>query len=146
MMNFITYLLLLCISLAHPNFAYSQQQQEEQQEQKEDMQESEDPEDSDTLQAQQEAEAEELEVAGAPVVRRFHQVLNELLAEFGYDVKQGQIKSLKNVAIRKVTVSDTLPLSYRNYVELLVAERIRENSEIRIISCVTCKNKTSRVV
>ena len=99
----------------------------------------------DIVSYEQSQEAEELKVAGAPVVRRFHQVLDELLAEFGYDVKKGQIKGLKNVAIRKVTVSDTLPRSYTSYVELLAAERIRENSQVRLITCVSCKSKTSRV-
>ncbi|SMF13503.1 hypothetical protein [Pseudobacteriovorax antillogorgiicola] len=83
--------------------------------------------------------------ADAPTVRRFHEVLEELLAEFGHDVKTGQIKDLKNLSIRKAMVSDTLPRSYGNYVELLVAERIRENSRIRLISCLPCKSKTSRI-
>lgn len=95
---------------------------------------------------QQSREAEALEVDSAPKVRRFHEVLDELLAEFGYDVKMGQIKGLKNLAIRKVAVGDTLPRSYNNYVELLVAERVRENSQIRIINCLPCKTKTSRLV
>ncbi|NRA44938.1 MAG: hypothetical protein HRU09_08290 [Oligoflexales bacterium] len=43
-------------------------------------------------------------VASSKTVRRFHEVLDELLAEFGYDVKTGQIKGLKNLAIRKVDV------------------------------------------
>ena len=98
------------------------------------------------LENQQSQEAEEMEVADSPKVRRFHEVLDELLAEFGYDVKMGQIKGLKNVAIRKVTVNDSLPHSYKSYMELLVAERIRENSQVRIISCVVCKNKSSRVI
>ena len=84
--------------------------------------------------------------ASSVQVRRFHEVLDELLAEFGYDVKQGQIKGLKNVAIRKVAVSESLPRSYGQYLELLVAERIRENSRIRLISCLPCKTKTSRII
>lgn len=98
------------------------------------------------LAATQSKEAEELSVAAAPQVRRFHEVLDELLAEFGYDIRTGQMEGLKNLAVRKVVVNDALPPSYKNYVELLVAERIRENSQIRLISCVSCKNRTSRVV
>lgn len=76
-------------------------------------------------------------------VRQFHEVLNDLLTEFSYDVKQGQINGLKNVAIRRVSVSETLPKTYEQYVELLTTERIRENSKVRIINCVTCKTKSS---
>lgn len=88
---------------------------------------------------------DEPEESGGNYVRRFHEVLDALLAEFGYDVKMGQLKGLKNLAIRKIVVSNTLPRSYTSYVELLVAERIRENSRVRLISCVPCKTKTSRL-
>lgn len=90
-------------------------------------------------------ESETLE-ASSPTVRRFHEVLDELLAEFGYDIKMGQLKGLKNISIRKVEVSDTLPRSYTSYVELLAAERIREHSKVRIISCIPCKTKKSKLI
>ncbi|MFK7871894.1 MAG: hypothetical protein AB8C84_01815 [Oligoflexales bacterium] len=91
-------------------------------------------------------EAEALRVASSSMVRRFHEVLDELLAEFGYDVKTGQIKGLKNLAIRKVTVGETLPPSYKRYTQLLVSERIRENSSVRLIACTPCFSKTSTLV
>lgn len=99
------------------------------------------------LTAEEASEMQE-EAGDAPstTVRKFHEVLDELLAEFGYDVKTGQLDGLKNVAIRKVEVSDALPKSYEEYVELLVAERIRENSKVRLISCLPCKTKTSTLV
>ena len=102
--------------------------------------------DAEAHQKAQSAEAERLQAASSNTVRRFHEVLDELLAEFGYDVKMGQVTGLKNLSIRRVNVSDTLPRSYSEYVELLVSERIRENSRIRIISCLPCKTKTSRIV
>ena len=79
-------------------------------------------------------------------VRQFHEVLNDLLSEFAYDVKQGQINGLKNLAIRKVEISDTLPRTYEQYVELLVTERVRENSKVKLINCVSCKSKSSTMV
>lgn len=79
-------------------------------------------------------------------VRQFHEVLNDLLTEFSYDVKQGQINGLKNLAIRRVSVSDALPSTYEQYVELLVTERIRENARVRMINCVSCKTKSSTLV
>ena len=61
------------------------------------------------LERQQSEEGEKLKQASGKQVRRFHEVLDELLAEFGYDVRMGQLKGLKNVSIRRVDVSDALP-------------------------------------
>lgn len=91
-------------------------------------------------------EAEQMRVGSSQRVRRFHEVLDELLAEFGYDIKMGQIKGLSNVAIRKVRVSQAIPRTYEDYAEMLLAERIRENSQVRLIACVPCKTKTSQLV
>lgn len=99
-----------------------------------------------SLAAKQSAEAEKIKEASAPKVRQFHEVLDELLAEFGYDVRMKQLNGLKNLAIRRVAVSDTLPMSYSDYIELLVAERLRENARIRLINCIPCKTKTSRLI
>ncbi len=98
------------------------------------------------FQKKQMQEAERLKEASPKQIRLFHEVLDELLNEFAYDVKSGQISGLKNLSIRKVSVSESLPRTYENYVELLVAERIRENSKIRMISCLPCKTKNTRIV
>ena len=88
----------------------------------------------------------ENEMASNQDVRQFHDVLNDLLSEFSYDVKQGQVNGLKNISIRRVDISDTLPKTYEQYVELLVTERIRENSKVKLLNCVPCKSKTSTMV
>lgn len=94
----------------------------------------------------QAAEGERLRVASSPQVRRFHEVLDELLAEFSYDVKMGQIKGLSNLSVRKVKVSKAIPSTYEEYIETLLDERIHANSEIKLISCVPCKTRTSSLV
>ncbi len=94
----------------------------------------------------QAAEAAQMRVGSSQRVRRFHEVLDELLAEFGYDIKMGQIKDLSNVSVRKVRVSTAIPRTYEDYVEMLLVERIRENSQVRLIACVPCKTKTSQLV
>ena len=86
------------------------------------------------------------EVAPNSEVRQFHDVLNDLLSEFSYDVKQGQVNGLKNLSIRRVDISDTLPRTYEQYVELLVSERIRESSKVKLVNCVPCKSKSSTMV
>lgn len=88
----------------------------------------------------------ELREGSATTVRRFHEVLDELLAEFSYDVKSGQLRGLKNLAIRKVSVSDAIPNTYQSYTKLLVSERIRENSRVRMINCMPCSSRTSRLI
>ena len=78
-------------------------------------------------------------------VRKFHEVLTELLDEFGHDVKSNQVQGLKNIAIRKVRVSEALPKSYENYLDVLTSEKIRKNSDIRLINCIPCRAKTSTI-
>jgi hypothetical protein len=85
-------------------------------------------------------------VASQKEVRQFHEVLNDLLTEFSFDVRKGQVDGLKNLSIRRVDISDTLPKTYEQYTELLVSERIRENGKIKLINCVPCKNKSSTMV
>lgn len=89
-------------------------------------------------------DVEEMQEASSKTVRKFHEVLDELLAEFGYDVKQGQITGLKNLAIRKIDLSDTLPDSYKEYLKLLISERIRDNSQLKLINCISCGARSSR--
>ncbi len=86
------------------------------------------------------------DVAPSTKVRRFQTVLDELLAEFGYDVKLGQLKELKNLAIRRVEVSDALPDTYRDYLKFLAAERIRDNANVPILNCIPCTSRTSKMV
>ena len=99
-----------------------------------------------TQESQDTSEEEELRVSSATTVRRFHQVLDELLAEFGYDIKTGDIKGLENIALRKVSVSEALPHSYKKYMKMLVSERIMDNADIKVLNCIPCEGKTSRVV
>lgn len=93
-----------------------------------------------------ENEAEEMQTESYQGVRKFHEVLDELLAEFGYDVKMGQVKGLKNLSIRRVDVSDAIPKTYKRFTQNLVTERIKENSKIKMIHCTPCMSKTSRLV
>lgn len=104
------------------------------------------PKDSSEQSIEQAEEGEEMRIASSSHVRRFHEVLDEILAEFGYDIKIGQIKGLSNLAIRKVRVSQAIPRTYEDYMETLLVERIRENSQVKLISCVPCKTRTSSLV
>ena len=43
-------------------------------------------------------------------------------------------------------LSDAIPSTYRKYIDLLISERIRENSEIKLLTCIPCTSKTSRMI
>ena len=76
----------------------------------------------------------------------FSLVLTELLEAFSKDLRKKQVDGLKNVSIRKVSVNSTIPKSYEEYLEFLVAEQIRENANVRIISCISCKSKNTKII
>lgn len=91
-------------------------------------------------------EAERLTRESTGGVRRFHEVLDELLAEFAYDIKKGDMRNIKNLSIRKVDVSKAIPKTYKKYLRLLSSERIKENSNINMIVCLPCQRKSSKLV
>ena len=76
----------------------------------------------------------------------FSLVLTDLLQAFAKDLRKHQVDGLKNLSIRKVTVNSTIPKSYEEYLEFLVAEQIRENANVRIISCISCKSKNTKII
>ncbi|MCX6129907.1 MAG: hypothetical protein NTX25_12710 [Proteobacteria bacterium] len=79
-------------------------------------------------------------------MRLFHEVLNDILTEFAYDVKAKNLDVVKNIAIRKITLNEALPKSYENYLELMIIERLRSQAKMKLISCLPCKTKSTRVV
>jgi hypothetical protein len=90
--------------------------------------------------------ADKIIAASAKKVRQFHEVLDELLAEFGYDVRSGILKDVKNLSIRRVIVSDALPHTYKKYVGMLITERIVDNTNVRLVNCISCNIKSSKLV
>ena len=83
--------------------------------------------------------------AGEPVPpngsRNFYQVLDEVLSDFEYDLKSGQVIGLKDLSIRNVVTSENVPPSFKSHLELLVSERILKTTKTRIVHCLTCKSK-----
>ena len=65
-------------------------------------------------------------VAGS---RNFYQVLDEVLSDFEYDLKAGQVVGLKDLAIRNVMTSENVPPSFKSHLELLVTERILKTTK-----------------
>jgi hypothetical protein len=76
--------------------------------------------------------------------RNFYEVLDDVLADFEYDLKNGNVTGLKDLSIRNTASSENIPPSFKNHLELLITERILKNTKARVIQCLPCKaRKTS---
>ncbi|MCC7441350.1 MAG: hypothetical protein IT285_06945 [Bdellovibrionales bacterium] len=78
-------------------------------------------------------------------VRNFYQVLDDVVSDFEYDLKNGEVEGLKNLSIRNVATSENIPPSFKSHLELLVTERILNNTKSKIIQCLPCKSKQARL-
>ena len=79
--------------------------------------------------------------SSASGARNFYQVLDEVLSDFEYDLKAGQVIGLKDLSIRNVVMSENIPPSFKSHLELLVSERILKTTKTRIVHCLACKSK-----
>ncbi len=75
--------------------------------------------------------------------RNFYDVLEDVLGDFEYDLKNGQVQGLKDLSIRNIATSENIPPSFKQHLELVVTERIMKNSRTRVIQCLPCKAKRS---
>jgi hypothetical protein len=73
--------------------------------------------------------------------RNFYGVLDEVLADFEYDLKSGQVTGLKDLSIRNIATSENVPSSFKPHLELLITERIMKTTKTRIVHCVSCRAK-----
>ncbi len=83
--------------------------------------------------------------AGTPEAggfRNFYEVLDDLLGDFEYDLKNGQVAGLKDLAIRNIATSENIPASFKQHLELVVTERVlRTSTGTRMIQCLPCRSK-----
>jgi hypothetical protein len=77
--------------------------------------------------------------------RNFYEVLEDVLSDFEYDLKNGNVQGLKDLAIRNIATSEGVPPSFRSHLELLVSERILKNSKTRVIQCLACRSKRTQL-
>jgi hypothetical protein len=73
--------------------------------------------------------------------RNFYEVLNDVLGDFEYDLKNGNVIGLKSLAIRNIAMSENIPPSFKNHLELLITEKVLKNTKSRMIQCLPCKSK-----
>ena len=79
--------------------------------------------------------------ADEPTSVNFYQVLDEVLSDFEYDLKSGQVMGLKDLAIRNVVMSENIPASFKAHLELLVTERILKTTKTRLVHCIACRSR-----
>tara|TARA_Y100000590_G_scaffold424344_1_gene531102 strand:- start:938 stop:2140 length:1203 start_codon:yes stop_codon:yes gene_type:complete len=77
--------------------------------------------------------------------RSFYQVLEDVLSDFEYDVKSGDVRGLTDLSVRNVVTSENVPESFKSHLELLTTERILKNSQTRMIQCIPCRSRTARL-
>lgn len=77
--------------------------------------------------------------------RNFYQVLEDVLADFEFDIKNGQVQGLRDLSIRNIATSENIPPSFKQHLELVLTERILKNSKTRVIQCLPCKSKKATV-
>jgi hypothetical protein len=77
--------------------------------------------------------------------RNFYEVLEDVLSDFEYDLKNGNVQGLKDLAVRNIATSENVPPSFRSHLELLVSERILKSSKTRVIQCLACRSKRTQL-
>ena len=77
--------------------------------------------------------------------RNFYEVLEDLLGDYEYDLKNGQVSGLRDLAIRNVALSENIPPSFKNHLELVVTEKTLANTKTRVVQCLACKAKKTTV-
>lgn len=74
--------------------------------------------------------------------RNFYQVLEDVLADFEYDLRNGEVNGLRELSIRNIATSENIPPSFKNHIELLVSERVlKHGNKTKIIQCVPCRSR-----
>jgi len=77
--------------------------------------------------------------------RNFYDVLEDLLGDFEYDLRNGDVQGLKDLSIRNIAVSENIPASFKQHLELVVTERILKTSKTKVIQCLACRSKKTSI-
>ena len=77
--------------------------------------------------------------------RNFYEVLEDLLVDFEYDLTNGNVQGIRDLAIRNIAASENIPNSFKNHLELVITERVLKTSRTKMIQCLACKAKRTQV-
>jgi hypothetical protein len=73
--------------------------------------------------------------------RNFYDVLEDVMGDFEFHLKNGEVTGLQNLAIRNIALSENVPSSFKNHIELLLTERILRNTKTKVLQCLPCRSK-----
>lgn len=73
--------------------------------------------------------------------RNFYEVLEDVLGDFEYDLKNGQVGGLKDLSIRNLAASENIPPSFKTHLELAITEKILKTTKTRLVQCLPCRAK-----
>lgn len=76
---------------------------------------------------------------GKVMERNFYDVLEDILGDFEYDLKNGNVQGLRDLSIRNIATSENIPPSFRSHLELVISERILKNTKTRLVQCLPCR-------
>jgi hypothetical protein len=88
--------------------------------------------------AEGEAAAEKDRKSADPM-RNFYTVLEDLVSDFEYDLKNGQVSGLRDLSIRNLAVNELVPASFKSHLELVLTERLLKAAKVRMIQCLPCR-------
>ena len=77
--------------------------------------------------------------------RSFYQVLEDVMADFEYDLKNGNVNGMKDISFRNIATSENIPPSFKSHLELLITERVLRTTKSRVIQCLPCRAKKTIV-
>jgi hypothetical protein len=73
--------------------------------------------------------------------RNFYQVLQDLLSDFEFDLKGGKVSGIRDLAVRNIVMSENVPPSFKNHLELVVAEKVLAATKTRMVQCLPCRSR-----
>lgn len=79
--------------------------------------------------------------AEAAPERNFYDVLEDVMGDYEFDLKNGNVTGLQNLSVRNIALSENVPASFKNHIELLLTERILRNTKTKVLQCLPCRAK-----
>ncbi len=78
---------------------------------------------------------------GLAAERNFYDVVEDVVGDFEFDLKTGNVAGLKDLSIRNVVVSENVPPSFRGHIEFLITERILKTTKAKVVQCAPCRGQ-----
>lgn len=79
--------------------------------------------------------------SGEEATRNFYAVLEDLVSDFEYDLKNGQVSGLRDLSVRNVALNELVPGSFKSHLELVLTERLLKAAKVRMIQCLACRSR-----